>query len=63
MINKLWAKQYRRYMQSSNEVEFEFSGSPPSSIYQRSSQRLYTVLTNTFVRASQRRYLYLYLFI
>ena len=35
MIKKLRAKQRRRYMQSSNEDEFNFSDSPPTSINKR----------------------------
>lgn len=35
VINKFRAKQCRRYVQSSNEDEFEFLGSPSTSINTR----------------------------
>ena len=39
MMNKLQAKQCRRYMQPSNKDEFEFSDSPPTSINKRTRLR------------------------
>ena len=39
MINKLRAKQCCRYIQPSNEDEFEFSDSPPTSINKRTRSR------------------------